>query len=167
MTEVTAEWEAVFIEEAARVIPYTYEIPVIDSGLRPTQAHRGDAGYDLRASFNATILPGETAKVGTGIRIALPDGLAALVLSRSGLAAEGLVVANSPGLIDSGYRGEIGVLLHNNNDLNDFVIRKGDRIAQLLIISLPLVQFGLLAQPAFEALVTDRGEGGFGSTGIA
>jgi len=160
------EWDAVFIEEAAVTIPYTFMFDSVDHDLRPIKAHKTDAALDLRAAFSKTICPGETMKVATGIRMAIPDGMAGLVLSRSGHAAVGLVVANSPGLIDSGYRGEIGVLLHNNSEEIRNVM-KGDRIAQLLIVSLPLVQLFHVSDVAFaETEDTDRGDHGFGSTGL-
>jgi len=160
------DWEAVFVEETAATIPYTFVFENIDSGLRPIKAHKTDAAFDLRASFNKTFYPGETHKVGTGVRIAIPDGMAGLILPRSGHASAGLTVANAPGLIDSGYRGEVGVLLAYSGE-DHFVIRKGDRIAQLLIIALPLVQLCNVSDTAFAELSdTDRGDRGFGSTGL-
>src|SRR6185295_10498496 len=100
----------------------------------PTQAHEGDAGYDLHAAEAATLGPGERASVGTGIAVAIPDGHAGLVLPRSGLAARhGVALVNAPGLIDAGYRGELRVLLLNTDRERPFEIEPGDRIAQLLI----------------------------------
>ena len=123
----------------------------------PTQAHEGDAGYDLHAAEGATIGPGERASVGTGIAVAIPEGQAGLVIPRSGLAARhGISVVNAPGLIDSGYRGEIRVLLLNTDPGEPFEIEVGDRIAQLLVV--PFVEAG-------ELSASERGEGGFGSSG--
>jgi len=161
---VMSEYSLAFAEETAIDVPFTYDIDGIDNDLRPTKAHRKDAAFDLRASFNHMLAPGGIYSIGCGIRLALPDSLTGLVLARSGLASRGITVANSPGLIDSGYRGEVKALLHNET-ADDFLVRKGDRIAQLLIISLRLVQLGVVTPTAFGALSSDRGEGGFGSTG--
>ena len=128
----------------------------------PAQAHDGDAGYDLHAAEAARLEPGERASVGTGIAVAIPDGCAGLVLPRSGLAARhGIALVNAPGLIDSGYRGEVRVLLLNTDRSEAFEVGVGDRIAQLV-----LVRFE--SGPAEEAESLDetvRGVGGFGSTG--
>jgi dUTP pyrophosphatase len=128
----------------------------------PAQAHDGDAGYDLHAAEAAVLGPGERASVGTGIAVAIPDGCAGLVLPRSGLAAKhGISVVNAPGLIDSGYRGEVRVLLLNTDRAEGFEVAVGDRIAQLL-----LVRFESGPAEEVEALdETARGAGGFGSTG--
>jgi dUTP pyrophosphatase len=128
----------------------------------PAQAHEGDAGYDLHAAEPATLGPGERASVGTGIAVAIPDGCAGLVLPRSGLAARhGVALVNSPGLIDSGYRGEVRVLLLNTDRDETFEVSAGDRIAQLL-----LVRFESGPAEEVESLdETVRGAGGFGSTG--
>lgn len=128
----------------------------------PAQAHDGDAGYDLHAAEPASLGPGERASVGTGVAVAIPEGCAGLVLPRSGLAARyGVALVNSPGLIDSGYRGEVRVLLLNTDRTERFEVAVGDRIAQLL-----LVRFE--SGPAEEVASLDetaRGAGGFGSTG--
>jgi dUTP pyrophosphatase len=128
----------------------------------PTQAHEGDAGYDLYASEAALLGPGERASVGTGIAVAVPEGCAGLVLPRSGLARKhGIGLANAPGLIDSGYRGELRVLLLNADRSEEFEVAVGDRIAQLLLVRYE-------SGPVEEAESLDettRGEGGFGSTG--
>lgn len=130
----------------------------------PERAHPGDAGLDLRAAEAARIAPGARASVGTGIAVAIPDGWAGLVLPRSGLAARhGISLVNAPGLIDSGYRGELRVLLLNTDAEEAFEVEPGDRIAQLL-----LVRHG--EHEPEEALVleeTPRGAAGFGSTGRA
>lgn len=104
-----------------------------DDRLVPKQAKKGDAGYDLMSNFGGIILqPGETVLVGTGIKIQIPEGYEAQVRPRSGLALKhGITVLNSPGTIDNGFRGEVGVILHNFGD-DIFVIEKYDRIAQRL-----------------------------------
>jgi dUTP pyrophosphatase len=128
----------------------------------PAQAHAGDAGYDLHAAEAVTIGPGERASVGTGIAVAIPDGQAGLVVPRSGLAARhGVSVVNAPGLIDSGYRGELRVLLLNTDRAEPFEVEPGDRIAQLVLVR---VEAGGLEELA-ELDATPRGAGGFGSTG--
>ena len=128
----------------------------------PAQAHPGDAGYDLCAAESAVLRPGERASVGTGIAVAIPDGCAGLVLPRSGLAARhGITLPNAPGLIDSGYRGELRVLLLNTDRAEPFEVSVGDRIAQLVLVRLepaPLEEVESLEETA-------RGLGGFGSTG--
>jgi dUTP pyrophosphatase len=133
-----------------------------DEALLPTRAHDGDAGLDLYAADAMTISPGERAKVATGIAVEIPDGYAGLVLPRSGLAARhGIALVNAPGLIDSGYRGEVSVLLLNTDRAEPFMVSPGDRIAQLLLI--PVAD----AEPVevSEVATTARGAGGFGSTG--
>jgi dUTP pyrophosphatase len=128
----------------------------------PTRAHEGDAGLDLHAAEAASLGPGERASVGTGIAVEIPPGHAGLVLPRSGLAAKhGIALVNAPGLIDSGYRGEVRVLLLNTDRSEAFEIEPGDRIAQLLVV--PFTP----AEPleARELAASARGEGGFGSSG--
>ena len=128
----------------------------------PVAAHLGDAGLDLHAAEQATIRPGGgRASVGTGLAVEIPPGHAGLVLPRSGLAARsGIALVNAPGLIDSGYRGEIRVLLLNTDPGELFEIAVGDHIAQLLII--PFVE----TEPVeAELSASERGEGGFGSSG--
>ena len=128
----------------------------------PAQAHEGDAGYDLHAAEDVRLGPGERASVGTGIAVAIPEGCAGLVLPRSGLAAKhGIALVNAPGLIDSGYRGEVRVLLLNTDRDEPFEVAVGDRIAQLL-----LVRFESGPAEELDSLEeTVRGAGGFGSTG--
>jgi dUTP pyrophosphatase len=130
--------------------------------MLPTRAHDGDAGLDLYACESAHIGPGERWSIGTGVAVEIPDGHAGLVLPRSGLAKKhGITLVNAPGLIDSGYRGELRVLLLNTDPADIFRVAPGDRIAQLLIS--PIV----LAQPVESATLAEsvRGEGGFGSSG--
>jgi dUTP pyrophosphatase len=128
----------------------------------PTRAHQGDAGLDLYALDGARLAPGERATIGTGIAVEIPDGQAGLVLPRSGLAAHhGIALVNSPGLIDSGYRGEVKVLLLNTDRDQSVTIATGDRIAQLVLITVELPRV-----VEVEALaVSERGAGGFGSSG--
>lgn len=128
----------------------------------PTRAKAGDAGLDLHAAESAHIGPGERWQVRTGLAVEIPEGHAGLVLPRSGNALRhGISLVNAPGLIDSGYRGEIGVLLLNNDPAEIFRVEPGDRIAQLLIV--PFVE----SEPAEVEELSDsqRGDGGFGSTG--
>lgn len=121
----------------------------------------GSAGIDLRAKEDCTILPNQTALVKTGLRLAIPKGYAGFVCTRSGMALkQECMVLNSPGIIDSDYRGEIGVILHNFNT-SELHIHKSDRVAQLLIIPYVIPDFERV-----ESLdTTERGTGGFGSTG--
>jgi dUTP diphosphatase len=133
-----------------------------DAAREPTRAHEGDAGYDLYALEAASLAPGERASVGTGIAVAIPEGWAGLVLPRSGLAARhGITIPNAPGLIDSGYRGEVRVLLLNTDPRETFEVTPGDRIAQLLLVRHE-------APEVLEVVSLDetvRGAGGFGSSG--
>jgi dUTP pyrophosphatase len=128
----------------------------------PTRAHEGDAGLDLYACEAAHIGPGERWSVGTGIVVEVPERHAGLVLPRSGLAREhGIALVNAPGLIDSGYRGEIRVLLLNTDPAEIFRVEPGERIAQLVIAPVALVgpvEVETLSESA-------RGDGGFGSSG--
>lgn len=137
-----------------------------DSELElPAHAKAGDAGVDLRASVDVTLPPGGgRALVATGISIAIPDGYAGFVQPRSGLALKhGVTVLNSPGLIDSGYRGELKVLLINTDPSEAFEVRRGERIAQLVIQEYEELNF-----VEVDALPdSERGQGGFGSTGVA
>lgn len=128
----------------------------------PKRAHAGDAGLDLHALEGAVLRPGERASIRTGIAIELSGGHAGLVLPRSGLAARhGIALVNAPGLIDSGYRGEVHVLLINTDRSQPFALAAGDRIAQLVVVRIESpepVEVGELPASA-------RGTGGFGSTG--
>ncbi|HEY2717078.1 MAG TPA: dUTP diphosphatase [Solirubrobacterales bacterium] len=141
------------------------ELPVAklkDNAVLPTRAHEGDAGLDLYACEAAHIGPGERWSVGTGVAVEIPDGHAGLVLPRSGLARDhGISLVNAPGLIDSGYRGELRVLLLNNDPADIFRISAGDRIAQLVLV--PIAIAATVEVPALAESV--RGGGGFGSSG--
>jgi dUTP pyrophosphatase len=135
----------------------------LDPGLPvPAYAHPGDAGADLVTAVDVTLGPGERALVPTGIALALPDGYVGLVHPRSGLAARhGLSIVNSPGTIDAGYRGEIKVLLVNLDPQEPIELRRGDRVAQLVI-----QRFERAGFVEVEALPESaRGSGGYGSTG--
>lgn len=160
-------------------IPYT-----CNDALHLQKAHDDDAAYDLRAAEDVYLGPGDRALVKTGVRVAIPEGHAGLVLPRSGLALkEGITVLNAPGLIDPGYRGELGVILYRTPSFEDILhisegtkptwqsfdqlkIKHGDRVAQLLVIRTADVRFAYVTAPSFEReLGTERGKGGFGSTG--
>ena len=137
------------------------DIPIIAPVL-PEYAHPGDAGADLVAAESVRLEPGQRALVGTGVRIALPDGYAAFVVPRSGLAARhGITIVNAPGTVDAGYRGEIKVSLLNTDSSAGYDVSAGDRIAQLIIM--PVIQARFL--PVDELPDSVRGDGGFGSTG--
>lgn len=135
----------------------------LDSELpSPTRAHAGDAAVDLHCRDGVTLYPGDRRAVDTGIKVAIPEGYAGFVLPRSGHAKRsGVGVVNSPGLIDSGYRGEVSVLLINHGN-DPVTFRKGDRIAQLIVLPIPAVEWVEVE----ELDETTRGEGGFGSTGV-
>ena len=128
----------------------------------PSRAYEGDAGFDLVSVEAAVLAPGERAAVGCGVAVELPEGTCGLVLPRSGLARDhGVTVVNSPGLIDSGYRGELRVTLINTDRRDVFTVEPGMRIAQLLVVALP--QIALVLRDELAASV--RGEQGFGSSG--
>ena len=130
----------------------------------PERAHLGDAGYDLRSVERVDLAPGSRALVRTGISVAIPEGYAGLVLPRSGLAVRhGISLVNTPGLIDSGYRGEIQVPLINHDREETFLIEEGTRVAQLVLVR---AAAALFAEVEFlESTADGRGEGGFGSSG--
>jgi len=141
------------------------QIKLLDEELpMPRYQHDGDAGLDLSSRIDLVLAPGGRATVPTGIAVAIQSGYAGLVLIRSGLAARhGIQCVNSPGLIDSGYRGEIAVIMLNTDKRDSFVVSRGDRIAQLLIQRVEEVAL----VKADELDETARGAGGFGSTGIS
>jgi dUTP pyrophosphatase len=136
---------------------------MLDEGATmPAYAHPGDAGADLACAHDVTLAPGERATVATGVRIALPEGYAAFVHPRSGLAAHhGVTVLNAPGTVDAGYRGELRVTLLNTDLRTPVVLHQGDRIAQLVVQRVEHAAF--VAAGQLPASV--RGAGGFGSTG--
>jgi dUTP pyrophosphatase len=129
----------------------------------PGRAYAGDAGLDLAACERVELAPGERAVVGTGLAVAIPDGHAGFVQPRSGLAARhGITIVNSPGLVDSGYRGELMVVLLNTDRREPFVVEPGMRIAQLVVVALP----ELVLREVEELPSTDRGARGHGSSGV-
>jgi dUTP pyrophosphatase len=128
----------------------------------PERAYAHDAGLDLSACDRVELAPGERALVGTGLAVAIPEGHAGFVQPRSGLAAKhGITIVNTPGLIDAGYRGELKVILLNTDPRETFVVEPGMRIAQLVVLALPQV----LPLVVDELPASERGEGGFGSSG--
>jgi dUTP pyrophosphatase len=128
----------------------------------PSYAHPGDAGADLLTTVDVTLAPGERVMVPTGIAIALPEGYAAFVHPRSGLAARhGLSIVNTPGTVDAGYRGEIKVLLVNHDAREPIHLRRGDRVAQLVVQRVERARFAEVV----ELPGSVRGSGGYGSTG--
>jgi dUTP pyrophosphatase len=133
-----------------------------DRAQLPTRAYPGDAGLDLYALDDGVLGPGERASIRTGIAVEIPDGQAGLVVPRSGLAARhGIAIVNAPGLIDSGYRGEVRVLLLNTDRAASFAFSSGERIAQLVLVRIEtpeVVEVDALA-------MSERGAGGFGSSG--
>lgn len=132
-----------------------------DDAVLPAQAYEGDAGLDLAACEQVVLRPGERAVVATGIAVAIPEGFAGFVQPRSGLAARhGISVVNSPGLIDSGYRGEIRVVLLNTDADEAFHVHPGMRIAQLVVA--PVASVRLVEAP--ELAASERGARGFGSS---
>jgi dUTP pyrophosphatase len=133
-----------------------------DDAVLPSRAYTGDAGLDLAACERHEIAPGERALVGTGVAVAIPDGHAGLVTPRSGLAARsGITIVNTPGLVDSGFRGELRVILHNTDRSEPFVVEPGMRIAQLVVVAVAHAQL----REVDELPASDRGAGGFGSSG--
>ncbi|RFD25518.1 dUTP diphosphatase [Mycobacterium uberis] len=140
----------------------------LDPGLPlPSRAHDGDAGVDLYSAEGIELVPGQRALVQTGLAVAIPFGMVGLVHPRSGLAAQvGLSIVNSPGTIDSGYRGEIKVTLINLDPVEPIVVHRGDRIAQLLVQRVELVE--LVEVSSFDETglaETSRGDSGHGSSG--
>jgi dUTP pyrophosphatase len=140
------------------------ELPVLrlrEDAVVPRRAYPGDAGLDLSACERVELAPGERATVGTGLAVAIPDGYAGFVQPRSGLASEhGITLVNAPGLVDSGYRGEVKVVLLNTDPREAFVVESGMRIAQLVVLPVPDVD----PLDVAELPASERGERGFGSS---
>ncbi|MGZ4613892.1 MAG: dUTP diphosphatase [Kineosporiaceae bacterium] len=133
-----------------------------EGATTPSYSHPGDAGADLTCAHDVTLGPGERATVATGVRVALPEGYAGFVHPRSGLASHhGVTVLNAPGTVDAGYRGEIRVTLLNTDPETAVVLRRGDRIAQLVVQRVERAVF----VEVDELPASARGAGGFGSTG--
>jgi len=140
------------------------ELPILrlrDDAVLPQSAYEGDAGLDLAACERVTLGPGERALVGTGLAVAIPPGYAGFVQPRSGLATRhGITIVNTPGLVDSGYRGELRVILLNTDPTETFVVEPGMRIAQLVVLETPpveVVEVAVLPE-------SERGVRGFGSS---
>lgn len=140
------------------------EVQLLDPEMElPSYAKPGDAGLDLRSRVEMKLEPGMRALVPTGIAVAIPTGYVGLVHPRSGLAIKsGISMVNTPGTIDSGYRGEISVILINHDREETFEIKRGDRIAQLVIQQVEVAELVAVK----ELPLSERGEGGFGSSGI-
>ena len=137
-----------------------------DSKNAPRYAFPTDAGADLMANEEVTLLPGGWSAVSTGVKLAIPEGYVGLVHPRSGLAAKsGVTVLNAPGTVDADYRGEVKVILINHG-VKPFQIYKGDRIAQIVFQKVDHAVFYSLTEEQFKDIDTARGEGGFGSTGV-
>jgi dUTP pyrophosphatase len=140
------------------------ELPITrlrEDAVLPRQAYPGDAGFDLAACERVTLAPGERSLVGTGLAMAIPEGYAGFVQPRSGLAARhGITVVNSPGLVDSGYRGELRVILLNTDANEAFTVEPGMRIAQLVVLPVPTVSL----LEVEELAESERGVRGFGSS---
>ena len=144
-------------------MPFTVKISMEKGAedLFPAKAHPGDAAWDLRSRVDAELPVGRSVAVPTGVRMELPENFEAQIRPRSGLALKyDLMLTNSPGTIDSGYRGEVAVIMYNGG-VTPYRIRRGDRIAQMVICRLPEV----LLEQTSELSESDRGTGGFGSTG--
>jgi dUTP pyrophosphatase len=160
-----------FPDEAAALVPpaalgtptLQVQLKMLDPDMEaPSYAHPGDAGADLRAREDVVLKPGERKLVPTGVAIALPDGFVALIHPRSGLATKhGLTIVNAPGTVDAGYRGEIAVTLLNTDATQSIELRRGDRIAQMVIQRVEYAQFVTVNELSGSV----RGTGGFGSTG--
>ena len=134
-----------------------------DDAVVPARAYAGDAGLDLTACDRVELAPGERATVGTGLAVAIPEGYAGFVQPRSGLAAKhGLTIVNTPGLVDSGYRGELKVILLNTDTEHTFVVEQGMRIAQLVVLEVPAVD----PVEVDELPESERGVRGFGSSAV-
>ena len=133
-----------------------------DDATVPARAYHGDAGLDLSACERVELRPGDRAVVGTGLAVAIPEGYAGFVQPRSGLAdRHGITIVNAPGLIDSGYRGELKVILLNTDSTHSFVVEPGMRIAQLVVLEVPAVEL----EEVDELPATERGVRGHGSSG--
>jgi dUTP pyrophosphatase len=140
-------------------------VRLLPDAILPTRAYEGDAGFDLYAAESRRLEPGERAQVATGIAVEIPPGRAGLVLPRSGLAAKhGITLVNAPGLIDSGYRGELRVLLLNTDQTAACELVAGDRIAQLVLIDVVTPELEEVAG-LDELAASERAVRGFGSSG--
>jgi dUTP pyrophosphatase len=150
--------------DQANLVGLDIQVRRIDDGVPlPAYQRDGDAGLDLHSAEDFVLKPGERAVIGTGIAVAIPSGLVGLTTPRSGLAArQGLSMVNAPGVIDSGYRGEIKLILINLDSRDPIEVKRGERVAQLVIVPVATVR----VVEAVELPQTERGEGGLGSTGV-
>jgi dUTP pyrophosphatase len=134
-----------------------------EDAVVPLRAYSGDAGLDLAACERVELAPGQRATVGTGLAVAIPEGYAGYVQPRSGLAAKhGITIVNTPGLVDSGYRGELKIILLNTDAAESFVVEPGMRIAQLVVLEIPSVD----PVEVDELPASERGVRGFGSSAV-
>lgn len=165
----TAPFDQIFLHYP-RLVPESVDVLIAaagESGIdpaanTPSYAHPGDAGADLLAAESVILAPGARATIGTGVAIALPDGYAAFVMPRSGLAARhGITIVNGPGTVDAGYRGEIRVTVLNTDTTTPYAVEAGDRIAQLVVMPVSRARF--VAVSTLPG--SHRGDAGFGSTG--
>ncbi len=142
----------------------TIKYKLLDKSMPvPKYAHKGDAGLDLYSSIDYVLKPYERKLIPTGIKVAIPSGYAGFIQPRSGLAIKhGIALVNSPGLIDSGYRGEICIIIINLDSREDFTIKKGDKICQMVVKKIE--EADLVESEELD--ISERAEGGFGSTGI-
>ena len=140
-------------------------VKLTSPNVRPTRAHATDAGADLRSTTDITIYPNEIKSVGTGVAMKIPDGYVGLVFSRSGMGKSGVTLANSVGVIDAEYRGEIKVMLQNFGQ-DPFQINIGDRIAQIVLMPIILPEFEQFNGSEEDWNNSSRGTNGFGSSGI-
>jgi dUTP pyrophosphatase len=144
----------------------TVELPIRrlrDDAVVPERAYAGDAGLDLAACERVELAPGGRATVGTGLAVAIPEGYAGFIQPRSGLAAKnGITIVNTPGLVDSGYRGELKVILLNTDSNDTFVVEPGMRIAQLVVMLVP----GVAPVEVEQLPESERGVRGFGSSAV-
>lgn len=140
------------------------KIRLIDEHLGyPSYAHPGDAGFDICSAIDTVLAPFERKTIPCGFAIEIPEGYGGFVLPRSGLASKhGISIVNSPGLVDSGYRGEVKVVLVNMDPEDNFSVKRGDRIAQMVIMATPPINL----IPAAALSETERGAAGFGSSGV-
>lgn len=167
---MTKEEKREILEELKKELYESVQVKVFvcrDGVSLPEYANIGDAGMDVRASEDIVINPGETRVVPTGLRMVIPCGYEIQVRPRSGMSLKTpLRVANTPGTIDSGYRGEIGVILWNSSDSLSYTINKGDRIAQIVMCRYVEMSLTEVDEETILKCSSKRGTGGFGSTGI-
>lgn len=150
-------------DRTGKTVQAKIELSYIAEGLPPSRVDDEDAGYDLRAAQSTVVASQGRALIKTGLRVAIPTGYAGLVLPRSGIAwHHGITIANSPGLVDSGFRGELLLAIINTHPTEDFAVEIGDRLAQLVIVAVPAVKWKIVEQLPKSR----RGDSGYGSSGI-